>query len=188
MNNIYRLIWKEKIASWVPVAEIVRSRGKPNSGKSSIGRSSNHTGSGFFKRSKNALSRLAVALALSCSSYAVYANPTGGQVVAGSASISTAPSQVTVNQSSNKAIINWQSFSINEGESTRFNQPSVNSITLNRIKGQDPSKILGSLSANGQVWLVNPNGVYFGPNATIDVSGLLATTHDITNDKFMAAD
>ena len=153
MNHQYRLIWNEKIQSWVPVAEIVLSRGKRNSGR--VGQKPSR----LFKRCRSRLSQLAVAMALSFSSYSVYANPTGGQVVAGSASISTAPSQVTVNQSTNKAIINWQSFSINEGETTRFNQPSTKSIALNSIKGQDPRKIHCNLSAKGQVWMENPNGV-----------------------------
>ena len=170
MNHQYRLIWNQKTNAWVPVAEIVTSRGK----------SSTQHRPGLSR-----LSKLAVSCALAIGSFSVFANPTGGQVVGGLATISTTPSQVTVNQQTNKAIINWQGFSIDAGETTRFNQPSASSITLNRVTTQDPSRILGNLSANGQVWLVNPNGVYFGPNAMVDVSGLLVTTHDITNDNFM---
>lgn len=184
MNRHYRLIWNERLQSWVPVAEIVRGRSK-RSHRDTSGAGADKSiqsgaaGNGLF-------SRLTLAMALCLCGSQAFANPTGGQVAAGSASIQTSASQVTVNQQSNKAIINWQGFSVNQGESTRFNQPSANSITLNRVTGQDPSKILGNLSANGQVWLVNPNGVYFGANATVDVSGLLATTHDIGNDNFMA--
>ncbi len=115
------------------------------------------------------------------------ANPQGGAVVGGDATISqTAPNQVTINQATNRAIINWQSFGIGAGEHTQFVQPSSASIALNRVLGGSRSDILGRLSANGQVWLVNPSGVFFGPNAVIDVAGLLATTHNIKNEDFMA--
>lgn len=187
MNHQYRLIWNDRIQSWIPVEEIAKARGKHSSGTTGsthTASASSHTGP--KKSPTNQLARLALSLALTFSGYGVYANPTGGQVVEGSAAISSSADTVTINQHTDRAIINWQSFSINEGETTRFNQPSADSIALNRITGQDPSRILGNLSANGQVWLVNPNGIYFGPNASIDVSALLATTHDIGNQDFMA--
>jgi len=91
-----------------------------------------------------------------------------------------------VNQTSQNAIINWNSFSVGPAELTRFNQPNATSITLNRVTGGDPSEILGAIRANGQVWLINPNGIAFGKSATVDVSGLLATTLEITNQDFLA--
>jgi filamentous hemagglutinin family protein len=116
-----------------------------------------------------------------------WANPTGGQIVAGSATI-TQPSSSTVqvNQTSQKAIIDWRSFNIAPTELTRFNQPNASAIVLNRVTGGDPSQILGSIQSNGQVWLINPNGIVFGASAKIDVAGLLATTLDIANSDFMA--
>ncbi len=107
-----------------------------------------------------------------------YANPTDGQVVAGQAAISQPDANtVQIDQSSAKAVIDWRSFNINPQETTRFNQPSSSSITLNRIDpGQGASSILGHLTANGQVWLLNPAGIFFGPGARIDVAGLIATT------------
>ncbi|WP_431854354.1 filamentous hemagglutinin N-terminal domain-containing protein, partial [Azospirillum sp.] len=115
------------------------------------------------------------------------ANPRGGTVVGGSASIAeSALGTLTVRQATDKAIIEWQDFSVGEREHTRFEQPSAGSIALNRVVGGNPSEILGRLSANGQVWLVNPNGIVFGRNAQVDVGGLVATTHDIRNDDFMA--
>lgn len=117
------------------------------------------------------------------------AQPTGGNVVAGSATISTPNANHTViQQGSNKAIINWQGFSIGEQGYVQFIQPGRNSVTLNRVIGTDPSSILGHLSATGQVFLVNPNGVFFGANATVDVAGIVATTLDINNDDFMRGD
>ena len=92
-----------------------------------------------------------------------------------------------VNQASDRAVIDWKSFNIAPGEATRFNQPSVTSAILNRIHDQNPSQILGSISANGQVALVNPNGMVFGKNSRVDVSGLVATSADISNQSFMNA-
>jgi len=115
------------------------------------------------------------------------AGPDGGSVVGGSASIiGQGSSNVIVNQASQKAIIDWRSFSVGASESVRFNQPNSAAISLNRVTGGDPSKILGSMSANGNVWLVNPSGVLFGSSATIDVAGLVASTTNITNSNFMS--
>jgi filamentous hemagglutinin family protein len=115
------------------------------------------------------------------------ANPQGGQVVGGSATITTpSATETVINQSTDKAIINWQQFNIQAGEVTRFNQPSSSSIMLNRVVGRDPSRIFGQLSSNGQIVLVNSNGVVFGPNSRIDVAALIATTNDISNADFMA--
>jgi len=114
------------------------------------------------------------------------AGPQGGNVVAGAATISTPTPQGTViDQGSAKAIINWQSFSIGSNEYVQFNQPDSSSISLNRVVGVDPSVILGNLAANGQVFLVNPNGILFGTGATLDVGGLVASTLDIDDDDFL---
>jgi len=116
-----------------------------------------------------------------------WANPQDGQVVAGSATITQAtPNKVDITQTTDKAIIDWNSFSINANEHTQFHQPSASSVTLNRVVGEDPSQILGRLTANGQVFLVNPNGIYFGKDAQIDVAGLVASTHNIRNEDFLA--
>ncbi|TBV17453.1 filamentous hemagglutinin N-terminal domain-containing protein [Stutzerimonas kirkiae] len=118
-----------------------------------------------------------------------WANPAGGHVVAGQASIVQAtPDTLNIVQSSNKAIINWQSFSIGAGETVNFQQPGAKSVTLNRVTGNDPSAIFGSLNANGTVMLVNPNGVVFGAGSRVDVGGLVATTADINDADFMAGD
>ena len=114
-----------------------------------------------------------------------YANPQGGQVVAGSATIvQQTPTKIGITQTTDKAIIDWQSYSIGANEHVQYYQPSAASVTLNRVVGADPSQILGRLTANGQVFLVNPNGIYFGKNAQIDVAGLVASTHNIRNEDF----
>ena len=115
----------------------------------------------------------------------VQANPSGATVVHGSASFSQ-PNVNTLNiTNSPGAIINWQQFGINPGELTRFIQQGANSAILNRIIGQDPSKILGQLSSNGKVYLVNPNGIVFGQGSVVNTAGLIASTLNISNQDFI---
>ncbi len=109
-------------------------------------------------------------------------NPTGGQVVSGTATIGTpTPSTLQVDQHTKIVIIDWSSFNIASGETTSFNQPDASSMAVNRIGGNDPSQILGSLLANGRIVLINGDGIIFGPNAQIDVGSLLATTSDASD-------
>ena len=118
-----------------------------------------------------------------------YANPTGGTVVGGAATISQPSSTVTnVTQTSQRAIINWNSFSINAGERTQFNQPNSSAWTLNRVTGGDPSLIAngGQLIANGNIAISNASGVVFAKGSQVDVNGLIVTTADINNQDFMA--
>lgn len=115
----------------------------------------------------------------------VLAAPSGGVVTAGSASISSSGVTTTINQASNKAAINWQSFGIASGETVRFVQPSASSIALNRVIGSDASAIYGTLSANGQVFLINPNGILFAPGAQVNVAGLVASTLNISDSDFL---
>ena len=118
-------------------------------------------------------------------SYA-FADPAGGVVQRGDATISgEGSSQVVITQNSNKAIINWQTFDVGAGESVQFKTPGANAATLNRVVGGNASQILGSIKSNGQVWLINSNGIMFGQNAQIDVAGLVASTMNITNHDFM---
>ncbi|WP_316198872.1 MULTISPECIES: beta strand repeat-containing protein [unclassified Bradyrhizobium] len=117
---------------------------------------------------------------------AAFAAPLGGTVVEGSAGISQSGSTTNINQSTNKAIINWQGFSIGAGETVNFNQPGSSSVTLNRVIGNETSVISGALNANGQVFIVNSAGVLFGKNAQVNVGGLVASTLDISNANFMA--
>lgn len=115
-----------------------------------------------------------------------HANPEGGTVSGGSASITTTPKTVDIHQSTNRAIIDWRSFDIAPDETTQFHQPTTSSVTLNRVNSANPSTIAGNLQANGNVILVNPNGVFFSKSARVDVNGLVATTADIDNSSFMA--
>ncbi|WBY01940.1 filamentous hemagglutinin N-terminal domain-containing protein [Ramlibacter tataouinensis] len=117
----------------------------------------------------------------------VLALPQGGVVQQGAVTISTPnANSMVLNQGTNKAVINWQSFSIGAGQSVQFLQPGASSVALNRVVGGDVSSIFGTLSANGQVFLVNPAGVLFAPGAQVNVGGLVASTLNLSNADFMA--
>lgn len=141
---------------------------------------------------KNKITVKAIVLALASAGLAslpmnsALANPTDGKVVAGNAVINNeSATKIGIVQTSNRAIVDWKSYSIGTNEHVQYYQPA-GGVTLNRVVGEDPSKIFGRMTANGQVFLVNPNGIYFGKNAQIDVAGLVATTHNIRNEDFMA--
>ena len=116
-----------------------------------------------------------------------FANPTGANVTGGAATVSgQGTARVTIDQSSDRAFIEWNSFSVAKGESVRFNQPSASSVTANKVVGVAPSDILGAVSANGRIILINPNGIFFGRGSTVDAAGLIATTLDLDKDSFLA--
>ncbi|MBK5915003.1 caspase family protein [Rhodocyclus purpureus] len=110
--------------------------------------------------------------------------PVAPTVINGNATIATVGNAMTITNSPN-AILNWQGFSIGARNSVYFQQQDASSQVLNRVVGNDPSRILGSLASNGRVWLVNPHGVLFGQNARIDVAGLVATSLNISNADFL---
>ncbi|MDI3293137.1 YDG domain-containing protein [Janthinobacterium tructae] len=131
------------------------------------------------------LRRTALALLIAACFSAAHANPVLPQVVHGQARFNQQGNLFTITNTPN-TIINWQSFSVNPGEITRFLQQNAGSSVLNRITGQDPSKILGSLQSNGKVFLINPNGVLFGRDARVDVAGLVASSLALSNQDFLA--
>ena len=113
------------------------------------------------------------------------AEPTGGQVVKGQAQINqtgaSGATTTTIKQSTPQVSINWQSFNVGDKERVNFVQPDASSLAINRILGSQGSSIQGNINANGQVWLINPNGIIFGKNAQVNVGGLVATTLDTAN-------
>ena len=131
------------------------------------------------------LRRTALALLLAGCFGAAQANPALPQVVNGQATFNQQGNIFSITNTPN-TIINWQSFSIHAGEITRFIQQNGSSAVLNRITGQDPSKILGALESNGKVFLINPNGIVFGQGAKVDVNGLVASSLGMTNEDFLA--
>ncbi len=125
-------------------------------------------------------------LALACAAAFGQALPSGGTVTQGSGSITVNGKNMVVDQASQRLVTDWQSFSIGAGHAVRFVQPSSSSVALNRVLGSDASRIFGSLSANGHVYLQNPNGVLFAPGAQVDVGSLVATTLNADVAQFMA--
>ncbi|MCQ9374374.1 filamentous hemagglutinin N-terminal domain-containing protein [Methyloversatilis sp. XJ19-13] len=160
----YRLVFSEEKGGYVPVPEETKACGKGGGAR--------------------ALRRVVAAMAAALPGLAI-ANPTGHQVVHGNVGVQVQGSTLNIT-ASDKAIINWQQFSIQPGETTRFIQPGSTASVLNRVVGQDPSRILGNLIANGRVFLINPNGVLFGAGAKVDTAGLVASTLNIRNEDFLA--
>ncbi len=167
MNKIYRSLWNEATRTWAAVSENAKGRGKRTAGQ-------------------------VVALALAGSTVVLAAPPaptqlpTGARVVAGTANISQTGATLAIQQSTERVAIDWQSFNIGASAAVAFSQPSASAIALNRVQGVDPSQLFGRLSANGRVFLLNPNGILFAPGAQVDVGGLLASTLAMSADDFMS--
>ncbi len=105
--------------------------------------------------------------------------PSGGQVVAGKGSIIQAGNTTDIVQLSQDLFLNWLSFNVGPQETVNFLQPSSSAIAVNRILDSNGSQILGHINANGDVWLINPNGVLFGQDAQVNVGGLVASTLNV---------
>ncbi len=113
-------------------------------------------------------------------------SPGGEQVVAGDATvIRPDPGTTRIEQASNRAIINWQNFDIGANHVVEFDQPSAGAAALNRVTGSNPSEIFGRLQANGIIYLVNPEGIVFGPGAMVNVGGLYAAAGHIADADFL---
>ena len=173
MNKTYRLIWNDLTCTWVAVAECAKGRGKLASGA-------------VLLAAAGTVFTVPLALAAPPNPPAPTQLPTGGQVVAGQAAISQSATVLNINQTSQRAALDWQSFNIGSQAQVNFNQPGASSVTLNRVLDSNPSQIFGRITAPGQVFLTNPNGMYFAPCASVDVGGFTATTHSIGNADFMA--
>lgn len=151
---------------------------------------STEVGRGGFRRVLERLEAVALAWLVSVApgtaqaSSTVASNPV---VQAGSASVTgLGTPNVTVNQATQLAAINWTSLGNNTGDVLRFVQPSASAVALNRVVGADPSHFLGSLIANGSVIVINPNGVFFGPGSQVNVNGLIASSLNITDSNFLS--
>ncbi|HEY7992329.1 MAG TPA: filamentous hemagglutinin N-terminal domain-containing protein [Stellaceae bacterium] len=129
---------------------------------------------------------VALAAAASLITTPAWAGPQGGQVVGGQAIIQTLNQETLIKQSTQKSIINWNSYKVLKGQSVIYQEPNSKSISLNRVLGGQAATVLGTIQSNGQVWLVDPNGVLFGKGSTVNAAGLLATTADIANSDFLA--
>ncbi|HYR24758.1 MAG TPA: filamentous hemagglutinin N-terminal domain-containing protein, partial [Aquabacterium sp.] len=156
MNRAYRLVWNQALNLWTPVAECARGRGK-------AGRA------------------LAVPAALALSASLLHAAPQGGQIVSGAGQITQSGATTTITQSSQNLSVNWQGFNTTAQETVNFVQPSATAIAVNRIYDTNGTQFFGRLNANGQVYLINPNGILFGSSAQVNVGGLVASTLDLAD-------
>jgi len=151
-------------------------------------RSESNTGtnlSGLFFSSRRKLLGCLLLSAHFLSFSTVYASPQGGHIVGGVGSINQSALTTTISQSSPSLAVNWNSFNVNKNEVVNFLQPSSSSVALNRILDLSASQIHGQIKANGHIILVNPNGIFFGQNASINVGGLIASGLDIDPVNFM---
>lgn len=164
MNKVYNVIWSSALNALVVVAEGTKSRSKST---------------------VRGLRVLVAFLLLSPASGMSATLPQGGVISIGEGTIvNSGTGQMTIKQSTDKLGINWQSFNVGADGQVIFDQPSRNSVALNRVIGSDASSILGRIDANGQVFLINPNGVIFGKDSKVNVGGLVASTLDISDEDF----
>lgn len=179
MNRVFRVVWNAAKASWQAVSEVASGQGKGTSGKAARLARRGLTLSSFA-----AGTVLVLALPVQAAP-AADALPTGGVVTEGAATISSSGSRMDINQTTQRAAIDWQTFNIGSAAHVHFEQPA-GGVALNRVLDTNASQIYGRLTATGQVFLVNPNGVFFAPGAQVDVGGLVASTLNIGNADFMA--
>ncbi|MFB5188066.1 filamentous hemagglutinin N-terminal domain-containing protein [Yersinia intermedia] len=183
-SKLYKLIFCRRLGCLIAVGEFTRAYGRSFSsiGKKAINESNTKAG---------ILSHLAIitGLALGTLPLLVFAHPSlpvNGNIVIGQGRLDVHNTSLTVTQQSDKLAINWGSFDIAQGNSVIYNQPGQQSIALNRVLGRDASQIYGNLKANGQVFLLNPNGILFGRGAQVDVGGLVASTKAMSNNDFIS--
>jgi len=169
MNKVFRVIWNEFTQTWIAVSENAKAGGKRCSAIS-------------------LLSVLGLSLSANFATAEVLPGtlPTGQNVTQGSADFNRQGENLTVRQHSQKLITQWNDFSIGQNASVNFIQPNSTSAALNRVITQRPSEILGRLTANGHVLIVNANGVVFGKNSRIDVASLTASTLQLSDADFSA--
>ncbi|BBI48431.1 hypothetical protein HORIV_08520 [Vreelandella olivaria] len=172
MNRIYRTVWNAARGQWQVAPENVKRHGKSSTRRSStVGAVASLAAGSLILLPLNAFAS---------------GLPSGGEIRAGSGSIEQSGHEMRINQNSGRMAIDWDDFSVAEGSRVEFNQPGRDAAALNRVTGDQLSQIRGAIDANGQVFLVNPNGIVFGDTAQVDVGGLVASTLDISPDDFMA--
>lgn len=172
VNHRFRVVWNTTKACWQAVPE--HAGGAP-----SCARGRGRAGRG--RRTRVQAVALLLAPLWPWPVLAADVLPTGGQVVSGQARLQQSGNLLTVQQGTDKAAIDWRSFSIGPGQKVLFIQPSATAVGLNRVTGGEASVIQGALQANGRVFLVNPNGVLFSPTAQVDVGGLVASTQGLAH-------
>ncbi|MEY3881348.1 MAG: Heme/hemopexin-binding protein precursor, partial [Pseudomonadota bacterium] len=180
-SKLYKIIFSKRLNKLIVVGENAKSATKAPGVKKASKASS------IGLNALGSLSVFTLSVGMALADPAVDALPTGGQVAQGSVSIGqSVDNTLTINQTSDKAIVNWQSFDIGSGAQVIINQPSSSSIQLDRVIGDNLSQIFGSLSSNGHVVLINPNGIVFGQDGSVNASSFTASTLNISDNDFMS--
>ncbi len=184
-SNLFKTVFSQRLGALIAVGEHTSGQGKATGGH----------GAGHQKlwnRATAGASYFGVVsmgfafVTLAWSAPANNALPSGGQVAQGAAAISQSGANMAIHQSTARAVVNWQSFDIGKDAKVNIVQPNAQAVLLNRVTGVAPSQIFGQMSANGQVVLVNPNGVTFGKDGSVSAAGLTASTLNISDADFMA--
>jgi len=170
MNHFYRLLWSHSKGVWLAVGELSKSQGKKTSCQV-------RTTERGVDQNGLRLRRSILAVACSLGVFSPFSNaaPLGGQISKDQGDIASQGAITTISQSSQRLDINWQSFNVTKDETVNFNQPGRSSLAVNHIQSSNGSEIQGRINANGQVWLLNPNGVLFSKTAQVNVGALLAS-------------
>ncbi|RKG32751.1 filamentous hemagglutinin N-terminal domain-containing protein, partial [Acinetobacter guerrae] len=191
MNKIYKVIWNKSLFCWQVVSEL----GKNNTAQS---QSVIKDGANLDQHkavSSHLLSLTGLGFALALLPLSIYAEinpnslPTGATVTQGSAQFNQNNNTLNINQNTQNLSTHWNSFNIGQDATVNFNQPNSSSIAINRVLDSNASQIMGRLNANGQIFLLNPNGVVFSKTAQVNVGGIVASTlnladSDLTQGKF----
>ncbi|WP_315076401.1 filamentous hemagglutinin N-terminal domain-containing protein, partial [Acinetobacter guillouiae] len=206
MNKIYKLVWSKTLAQMVAVSEHAKSAGKSSVITGEIIKNrqnkTHHENNNDDSKSqvlvatafvfKSLSFALISTMFISASTWANIANtalPTGANITQGSANITQNGNTLNIHQNTQRLSTNWDTFNIGQDATVNFNQQNQSSIAINRVLDSNASQIMGRLNANGQVFLLNPNGVIFSKTAQVNVGGLVASTlnlndNDIQNGKF----
>lgn len=130
------------------------------------------------------MKKVILSLAL-LNSILLWANPSNPTVVAGNATFTEENQRLDITATSDRTIINWETFSLDRSDTTNIAVPSKNSAVLNRVTGSYQSSIGGRILSNGQVYLINPNGIMVTDQGYIDVNSFLASTLDVADNEFL---
>ncbi len=190
MNQSHRSLFNAALGAWVAVPEHSRARAS----RATSSRRATRTATVATTVATTVAAAVAASFLLTPLQQAIAQAqpvaagtlPTGQTIRSGTASFSTTGNVLEVSQQSARLQTDWTSFSIGRDATVKFVQPSATAVALNRVTGADGSQILGRLESNGQVFLVNPNGVLFGNGAQVAVGSLVASTLDLSDANFRA--
>jgi len=170
LNHHYRIVWSQVLNAWVAVSEIARGQGKSKTTRTHVVNVLTSIGLLVFPMTSSALDL-----------------PSGAKVTAGAATVQTTPNAgLQINQSTPRAVIRWNDFSVGQGKQVTFAQPNAGAATLNVVTGNNSSVIAGTLKANGAVYLINQNGIAITPTGLVDTrAGFIASTLRMDENAFM---